>query len=206
MNALNRARKLRERGVEPFAFRIIKTGPVTNYDFNEGAIAVRAYEAKKAMARIRMGIQNRGASAGGTIERGHTGRIMEAHVQPSKMRLEDYSLRGLRTIRRRMFEAARETVQSRAQRYYDNYMRALDTVGADYLMPEAYAEIRSILWELRLKAPRDLPRVFDEADDEVRIDFVYDDAIEAAERFAYILDAWRDVRQDLVDKGRLKDE
>lgn len=199
VNALTRARKMRARGKEPFAFRFTEgAGPVTNYDYNEAAIAVRTYESRKAKQRIRLGIQKAG---GAPVERGHTGLTMAEHLAPSKMPLSRYSLRGLRTVQRRMFESARETVSTRAQRYYENYIKALDNVGADYLSPEAYAEIKRILWEIRLKAPRELPSLFDANDEALRIDFVYDDDIEAAERFGDILDALRDARQDLVERG-----
>lgn len=203
VNALNRARKMRERGVEPFGFRQTRgAGTVTNYDYNEGAIAVRAYESRKAKQRIRLGIQS---AAGAPVERGHTGFTMAEHLQPSRLSLDDYSLRGLRTTQRRMFEAARETPSSRAQLYYENYMKALDTVGADYLAPEAYREIRSILWEIRLKAPGYLPQLFDRFDEELRIDFVYDDDLDAQERFSDILDTLRDAYSDAVERGIIRE-
>ena len=199
VNALNRARRMRQRGTEPFALRFTRgAGSVTIFVFILGGIAVRSFVSRMGRQRIRLGIQ---VAGGAPVERGHTGLTMAEHLRPSTLSLEDYSLRALRTIQRRMFEAARETVTSRAQRYYENYMKALDTVGADYLVPEAYREIRSILWEIRLKAPRELPRTFDENDEALRIDFVYDDDLEASERFGDVLDALRDVRQGLVERG-----
>ena len=203
VNALNRARKMRERGVEPFGFRQTRgAGTITNYDYNEGSIAVRTYESRKAKQRIRLGIQR---AAGAPVEKGHTGFTMAEHLQPSSLSLDDYTLRGLRTSQRRMFEAARETPSSRAQLYYENYMKALDSVGADYLAPEAYEEIRSILWEIRLKAPSYLPQLFDRNDEELRIDFVYDDDLDATQRFSDILDTLRDAYSDAVERGIIRE-
>lgn len=198
LTRLNRPRKWAEKGRN--AFEVIKTegGITTRQDLEVARVSLRTENVRRAKARIKAGIQK-----DGVIEKGHTGFMAARNISPLHVKAEELQQWQQRARISRALQSAKETLAYRTAKYFENYSQALATSGIAQ-SEEAYFEILDIMNRIYETAPHEFEDAFWAYQDGLQIDFIYDDleAIEA--RADQILNTWRDIENDLEDKGVLR--
>jgi len=194
VNSLLRARKMRTKGTEPFAMRMTKSGAkTTNWQYREAVIAHNVREAAKTRERRRRGWED----AEGNLEKGHKGEAKFESLLPSELTPEDYTERGIDTIRRRMYQAAGRDVKSRARAWASNYMRSLRANSLDITNEELYESIEGMVNYISRHYANRINDIL-LAYEELEIDYNYVETTEEfTQRFTRILNTWQQVAQKL---------
>ena len=190
-NVVNRLR----RGGKAKAFALVQNeaGTVTTrWQQREAQIAFNTRERRKAMERIRLGIQN---AAG--ILTGNMGTIQERGLRPSKLTPSKMNRVHMERIVELEREQTRRNTYDRAMDYYRNYTAALAQVGANNVGDgSTYQAILESLSSIVEKDPNALIDMFWSGDEALEIDFIYDENQVIETRLHYALESMQRVKRE----------
>lgn len=190
-NVVNRLR----RGGKAKAFALVQNeaGTVTTrWQMREAQISFNTRERRKAMERIRLGIQN---AAG--ILTGNIGTIQERGLRPSQLKPSKMNRAQMERIVELEREQTRKNAYDRAMDYYLNYTAALAQIGANNVGDgSTYQAIIESLSNIMEKDPNALIDMFWSGDDALEIDFVYDENVVIETRLHYALEAMQKVERE----------
>ena len=190
-NVVNRLR----RGGKAKAFALVQNeaGTVTTrWQQREAQIAFNTRERRKAMERIRLGIQN---AAG--ILTGNMGTIQERGLRPSKLTPSKMNRVQMERIVELEREQTRRNTYDRAMDYYRNYTAALAQVGANNVGDgSTYQAILESLSSIVEKDPNALIDMFWSGDEALEIDFIYDENQVIETRLHYALESMQRVKRE----------
>ena len=187
---------LRGGSADSFTLTQNKAGVITTkWKQREAQIAFNVQEQKKARERRKAGIQT---DAG--ILTGNMGRISEYNLAPAKIKPAEMTLEQMERLINRYREQSRINDYDRAASMYDNYLRAMDSVGFISYFPKSSGRVIEIISELAENDPAFLKWAYDTYDERLRIEWVYDENATRALRMTTIKEAWEEIYDDWLAK------
>lgn len=196
---LNRVVKSLRRGGRASAFDLVATDSgdlVSKWTIGEARIAFSVRERRKSMERRRRGIEVEGG-----IRLGNMRTLVEENLRASSRRVRDMTAAQLDRMVELGYEDAKRTKARRASDYYTNYVAGMQSMNYDFLAPDLFVRVASIIHEIMEKDPQFLIDVFERGDERLEIVWVYDDLTEFEVKMTTIRAAWESVYREYKSKG-----
>lgn len=161
-------------------------GIATRYEVREFQIAKAVNERRKSLRRKKLGIDY-----GQTL--GRMGTLQQNNLLPDKRTARDFSPIALKRFIKRYEELSATSSYERLNRYYKNYIKALDTVFGGYSeFDAAKSQIARKIKSMMKSDAGKLMEFFESGDELLNIEYIYAPE-DRADKMGYILDRWAEL-------------